>query len=30
VNKLGAEADVEREREAWKVALEKLKVKLEG
>jgi len=30
VNKLGAEADVEREREAWKAALEKLKSKLES
>lgn len=30
VNKLGKEADVAREREAWKAALEKLKTKLEG
>jgi hypothetical protein len=30
VNKLGKETDVAREREAWKVALEKLKAKLEG
>ena len=30
VNKMAAEADVEREREAWKAALEKLKSKLEG
>jgi Domain of unknown function (DUF4287) len=29
-NKMAAEADVEREREAWKAALEKLKSKLEG
>jgi hypothetical protein len=30
VNKMSAEADVAREREAWKAALEKLKAKLEG
>jgi hypothetical protein len=30
VNKLGTAADVAREREAWKAALEKLKTSLEG
>jgi hypothetical protein len=30
VNKMAAEADVEREREAWKAALEKLKTNLES
>ena len=30
VNRLAKEADVAREREAWKAALEKLKTKLEG